>query len=159
MSTDRFDSPEEAARYGFPAECRIVAMRKQGDAAYVLLDTGPAGRPYLYGVNCQRRDGSWSPGASGNGPGWSQVGADKELGTLTVGGDAPAGAGGGCGGGAGGGLSVEARVCAPASRSRRAERLRPPVLAPQLKRDPLGSAKHSSDSDSGSCTAFHARWA
>jgi len=92
MSTDRFDSPEEAARYGFPAECRIVAMRKQGDAAYVLLDTGPAGRPYLYGVNCQRRDGSWSPGASGNGPGWSQVGADKELGTLTVWGDAPAGA-------------------------------------------------------------------
>src|SRR5205823_8074012 len=88
MSTDRFDSPEEAARYGFPAECRIVAMRKQGDAAYVLLDTGPAGRPYLYGVNCQRRDGSWSPGASGNGPGWSQVGADKELGTLTVWGDA-----------------------------------------------------------------------
>src|SRR5437763_11093428 len=85
MSTDRFDSPEEAARYGFPAECRIVAMRKQGDAAYVLLDTGPAGRPYLYGVNCQRRDGSWSPGASGNGPGCARVRHAKERGKQQAG--------------------------------------------------------------------------
>src|SRR6266516_4528649 len=29
-------------------------------------------------------------------------------------------------------------VCAPASSYRRAGRLRPPALAPQLKRDPLG---------------------
>src|SRR5438034_557336 len=34
--------------------------------------------------------------------------------------------------------SKEADVCAPASRYRRAGRLRPPAFAPQLKRDPLG---------------------
>src|SRR5437762_4083659 len=41
--------------------------------------------------------------------------------------------------------SEEAYVCAPANRYRKAGRLRPPALAPQLKRDPLGrllSAKH-----------------
>ena len=92
MSPDRFDSPEDAARYGFPAECRIVATRMRGEAAYVLLDTGSAGQPYLYGVTCERREGRWSPGSSGNGPGWSQVGADKELGTLTMWGEAPVGA-------------------------------------------------------------------
>ena len=35
-------------------------------------------------------------------------------------------------------LSNEEYVCAPANSYRRARRLRPPALAPQLKRDPLG---------------------
>ncbi len=40
-------------------------------------------------------------------------------------------------------LSNEEYVCAPANSYRRARRLRPPALAPQLKRDPLGSATQS----------------
>ena len=37
----------------FPAEyCHVVAARTEGDDAYVLLDTGPPERPYLYRVNC-----------------------------------------------------------------------------------------------------------
>ncbi len=67
----------------------MVAIRTEGDAAYALFDTGPEERPYLYGVNYERRDGLWLEGASGNGPGWSQVGADEELGTLAVWGEAP----------------------------------------------------------------------
>jgi len=35
-------------------------------------------------------------------------------------------------------LSEKACVCAPTSSYRRVGRLRPPALAPQLKRDPLG---------------------
>ena len=35
--------------------------------------------------------------------------------------------------------SEEMSVCAPAIRSRRVGRLRPPAFARQLKRDPLGS--------------------
>src|SRR6266550_1371028 len=39
-------------------------------------------------------------------------------------------------------LSEQAFVCAPASWCRKARRLRPPALAPQLKRDPLGGSTH-----------------
>ena len=59
---------------------------------YGLFDTGPIGQPYLYGVNYERRDGKWSEGSSGNGPGWSQVGPVDGLGTWTVWDEAPPGA-------------------------------------------------------------------
>ena len=89
-SADSFDSPEEAALHTFSkGSCRVVATRVHGDAAYVLLDAGPAGKPYLYGVNCERQNGRWSERSSSNGPGWSRLGPDTSLGTLTIWGQAP----------------------------------------------------------------------
>ena len=76
----------------FPAEyCSIVAARSHGDDAYVLLDTGPAGRPYLYGLNCHRRNGRWDEGSSSNGPGWTQTDHDPDVGTLSCWDDVPTG--------------------------------------------------------------------
>jgi Ankyrin repeats (3 copies) len=93
MSEGGFDSPESAALYGFPPEdCRVVAIRSAGDAAYVLMDTHASGRPYLYGVNCVREGTRWFDRASGNGPGWSQTDDDPDLGTLSLWHEAPIGA-------------------------------------------------------------------
>lgn len=76
----------------FPPEyCSVVAARSHGDDAYVLLDTGPVGRPYLYGVHCRRTDGRWEEGYSSNGPGWTQTDDDLEVGTLSYWNDAPLG--------------------------------------------------------------------
>ncbi len=76
---------------GFPPEhCRVVEVRTDGDDAYVLLDTGPRGQPYLYGVSCKRQNGRWFDHGSANGPGWSQTDQAKRLGTLTAWGEAPA---------------------------------------------------------------------
>ncbi len=76
---------------GFPARyCRVVASRVDENDAYVLLDTGSDGCPYLYGVNGSKRDGGWLEGGSGNGPSWSQAGPDDRLGTLVAWGEAPA---------------------------------------------------------------------
>jgi hypothetical protein len=93
MNDVGYDSPESAAMEGFPpAYCRVVAARVREDAAYVLLDTGSPGQPYLYGVNCYRENGRWFESGSSNGPGWHRTGDDhSELGTLTVWGDAPQG--------------------------------------------------------------------
>jgi hypothetical protein len=88
-----FASLAEAAQASFPAEfCRIVATSENGDAGYVLFDTGPIEYPYLYGVNFERRNGRWSEGNSSNGSGWSHVGPDPDLGTVTTWGEAPPGA-------------------------------------------------------------------
>lgn len=88
-----FPTPEEAAMDGFPGTaCRVVASAREGDDAYVLLDTGPEGHPYLYGGCVTREDGGWAEGTSGNGPGWSLTDAEHDLGTLTVWGEAPEGA-------------------------------------------------------------------
>ena len=88
-----FDTPEDAGMAGFPPTyCRVVASRSHGEDAYVLLDTGPPGQPYLYGINCSRHDGRWRGDSSGNGPGWSTVDPDARLGTLVVWDLAPAGA-------------------------------------------------------------------
>lgn len=94
MPHDGFDSPESAAMDGFPPKyCRVVASRVNGDDAYVLLNTGSSGQPYLYGVNCRRQDGRWLEQGSGNAPwGWEQTGDDPDVGTLSVWGDAPDGA-------------------------------------------------------------------
>src|SRR6476659_3920873 len=86
------DSPESAALAGFPAaHCRVVESRAFGDDAYVLLDTGPAGHPYLYGCTCHRKDGRWFELSSGNGPGWAPASDDADAGMLTFWGDLPAG--------------------------------------------------------------------
>ncbi len=93
MPRRTFASPEAAALDGFPpGECRVVASRSEGDDAYVLLDAGSVGSPYLYGSSVTRREGGWMEDASGNGPGWTRTGADGDLGTLAVWGEAPAGA-------------------------------------------------------------------
>lgn len=91
--TDAAQSLADVARSSFETRfCRTVAAREQGDVAYVLFDTGPESRPYLYGINYERRDGHWSEGTSSNGPGWAKVGPMEGVGTLTLWGEAPPGA-------------------------------------------------------------------
>ena len=90
---DGHDSPEDAAMVGFPIQhCRVVGSRVDGDDAYVLLDTGSVGQPYLYGVNCSRHDGLWREDSSGNGSGWALSETDTGLGTWSLWADAPQGA-------------------------------------------------------------------
>lgn len=73
---------------GFPpAHCRVIASQSSGDHAYVLMDTGSPGRPYLYAANCYRKDGRWFESGSSNGPGWQLMDDDDEVGTLTCWGD------------------------------------------------------------------------
>jgi hypothetical protein len=93
MQSDTFDSPEAAAMDGFPsAHCRVAAVARGGDDAYVVLDTGPAGHPYLYGVCVARRDGGWVAESSGNGDGWTLTDGERGVGTATAWGEAPDGA-------------------------------------------------------------------
>ena len=77
-----YDTPEEAMMVGFPPRyCRVVATAIEGDLAYVLLDTGSDGSPYLYGGWCHRRDRRWDEGGSSSmGGGWE--GPDGENGNL-----------------------------------------------------------------------------
>jgi hypothetical protein len=85
------DSPEQAAMVGFPAaHCRVIASQSFEDDAYVLLDTGSPGQPYLYGANCYRKDGKWFESGSSDASGWAQTSHDPDLGTLSFWGDAPA---------------------------------------------------------------------
>ncbi|HEY0024016.1 MAG TPA: hypothetical protein VGB24_13940 [Longimicrobium sp.] len=94
MHADTFDTPEAAALDGFPdAHRRVAAALVSGDDAYVLLDTGKPGYPYLYGSCVAREDGGWREGTSSNGPGWTHTGSqDDELGTLVDWDAAPEGA-------------------------------------------------------------------
>ena len=88
-----FDSLADAVRATFPPQfCRVVAMREHGDLGYVLFDTRPSGESYLYGVDYERVDGRWMEGGSRNGPGWSRIALDSDLGILTDWGEAPVGA-------------------------------------------------------------------
>ncbi len=90
MNQDGFDSPELAAMSTFPAKhVYVVAARKKGDDAYVLLNTGSRDQPYLYGVNCGRKAGRWYERGSANGPGWEQTAHTPDVGTLSMWGDAP----------------------------------------------------------------------
>ena len=94
---------------GFPAQyCRVVASRREGDDAVVLLDTGSNGVPYLYVVMCERKGDSWIDGMSGNCLGWASTdpvgepdesdaweeedSEDPARGTLTLWDEAPPGA-------------------------------------------------------------------
>lgn len=86
-------TPEAAALSSFPAaHCRVAASLAEGDDAYVLLDTGPAGAPYLYGGTAIRQEGGWVEGTDGNGPGWTLADPDRGLGTASAWGQAPEGA-------------------------------------------------------------------
>lgn len=79
----------------FPAaHCRVAASAIDEDDAYVVLDTGPAGYRYLYGLSAVREADGWRDGTGGNGPaaGWVLADAARELGTAYVYGEAPAGA-------------------------------------------------------------------
>jgi hypothetical protein len=88
-----FPTPEEAFMDGFPGTvCRVVASAKEGDDAYVVLDTGPDGHPYLYAGCVHRQEGGWAEGTSGNGDGWTLTDPEHNLGTLTVWGEIPKGA-------------------------------------------------------------------
>jgi hypothetical protein len=93
MHSPAFDTPEAAALDGFPdAHCRVVATLVSGDDAYVLVDTGEPGYPYLYGAALVRRNGGWTETGSSNGPGWTSSGGDDDLGTLADWDVAPEGA-------------------------------------------------------------------
>jgi hypothetical protein len=88
-----FASLVDAARATFPTQqCRIISTREHGAYGFALFDTGPAGQPYLYGVNYERVDGRWREGSSSNGNGWSHLGPDPNRGTLSVWDIAPVGA-------------------------------------------------------------------
>lgn len=70
---------------GFPPTyCRVVATAVNGDHAYVLLDTGSPGRPYLYGSHCVRAGTEWAESSSGNGGGWSLTDERTSLGLCCV---------------------------------------------------------------------------
>jgi hypothetical protein len=85
-----FASLADAARASFPERfCRVLEIREHDNMGYALFDTGPAGQPYLYGVNYERRDGRWFEGSSANGWGWSHVGSDPGRGTAAIWGAAP----------------------------------------------------------------------
>lgn len=76
---------------GFPAaHCRVVASEVFGNDAYVLLDTGPVGRTYLYGCTCHRRQGQWFEAGSGNAPSWSPTSESQDVGVLSFWGETPA---------------------------------------------------------------------
>jgi hypothetical protein len=92
MISDGYDTPEEAMMVGFPPRyCRVVASAINGDLAYVLLDTGSDGNPYLYGGWCHRIDGRWLEGSSSNmGGGWE--GEEDRNGNQADWGEAPTGA-------------------------------------------------------------------
>jgi len=77
---------------GFPGTAvTVVASARDGDDAYVVLDARPEGPSYLYGISVTRGDGGWEEGSSGNGPGWTLTDRERDLGTLTLWGEAPAG--------------------------------------------------------------------
>ena len=85
MEDKGYDSPDRAATAGFSeAHCRAVASQVYEDNAYVLLDTGSPGEPYLYGADCCRINGRWFELGSRNGSGWHQTGDDPAVGTLSL---------------------------------------------------------------------------
>jgi hypothetical protein len=85
MRDHGYDSPESAATGGFPeAHCRAVAAQVYEDDAYVLLDAGSPGEPYLYGADCCRINGRWFELGSSNSSGWHQTADDSDVGTLSL---------------------------------------------------------------------------
>jgi hypothetical protein len=80
---------------GFPAaHCRVLASAAEGDAAYVVMDTGPVEYRYLYGGTAERVEGGWTDGTSSNGPsaGWTCTDHEGQLGVAYVYDEAPDGA-------------------------------------------------------------------
>jgi hypothetical protein len=86
---------QAAAMSGFPAEhCRVLASVTEGDAALVILDTGPAEYRYLYAGTAERVAGGWADGSSSNGPsaGWTLTDREGERGVAYIYDESPAGA-------------------------------------------------------------------
>ena len=95
MSTSRFDTPELAAMLGFPAaHVHVMAVAQDGDDAFVVLDTGSPGAPYLYGGTVHRIAGRWEGGTdhNGSGAGWTVTDSEQALGVVTIWDETPAGA-------------------------------------------------------------------
>src|SRR5919108_659370 len=93
MSNLAYDTPQSAAMTGFPdTHCQVVTSRVLGNDAYVLSNTGSRTRPYLYGVNCARKNGQWFERSSARSPGWGQTGHNRDVCTLSLWGEAPDGA-------------------------------------------------------------------
>ena len=94
MTASGFDTPEQAAMEGFPpAHVRVIATAHDGDHAFVVLDAGAPGTPYLYGGTVHRIDGRWHGGSdsNGGGVGWSRTDTDGVLGVVTIWDEAPLG--------------------------------------------------------------------
>ena len=95
MATRLFPTPEAAMMEGYPpGGCRVLAVAVDGKDGFVVLDTGPAGRRYLYGGTVERVEGGWRPGIDGNGGavGWTHTGPEEDVGVVAVWDEAPAGA-------------------------------------------------------------------
>ena len=92
MTSDVFPTPEAAMMVGYPpGVCRVLAVAVEGRDGFVVLDTGPAGRPYLYGGTVERVEGGWVGGSDGNGGaiGWTHTGPEEDIGVLAVWDEAP----------------------------------------------------------------------
>jgi hypothetical protein len=71
----------------------VIATSVHGDLAYVLLDTGSPGSPYLYGVSCERkRDGYWIEQGGASTFGWEPVDDGSRAGALSFWANVPHGA-------------------------------------------------------------------
>ncbi len=93
MRLPTFPAPELAVLDGFPGiPCRVLASVREGDDAYVLLDTTPDGKPSLHGASAAREPGGWTGGTGSGGPGWTLTDAEQGLGTAVAWGRAPEGA-------------------------------------------------------------------
>ena len=78
---------------GFPPEyCRVLASAAEGDAAFVVLDTGPTEYRYLYGGTAERVEGGWIDGTGSNGPsaGWTRTDRERARGVAYIYDEAPA---------------------------------------------------------------------
>jgi hypothetical protein len=83
MSNEETMSEQEivaAASSGYPpGQVHALFVSQHGDHAAVLLETGSGGHSYPYFVLCERKDGSWTGGASGVMPGWYQTEDDAGV--------------------------------------------------------------------------------
>jgi hypothetical protein len=87
-----FDTPEQAAMFGFPEKyCRVIASSVDDDWAYVLLDTGSDGRSYFYGGWCRRQNGRWYDAGSSNGSSLTLRSHDPDVGMMAFWDEVPAG--------------------------------------------------------------------
>ena len=87
--TDRFDSPEAAARGDTPAHfAHVVAVEysPDGDRALVFLEFNEPPRTAPYEALCEKDGDRWieSTGGSGGGEGWKWTHDDPVRGPLGV---------------------------------------------------------------------------
>jgi hypothetical protein len=68
------------------AHVRVVASARDGDHAFVVLDTGVTGAPYLYGGTVHRIAGRWHGGSDSNGGAvsWSRTDEAGEVGVVAL---------------------------------------------------------------------------